>query len=58
MLESYEIENKEQLRAIAAMLRIRIFEMLQQKPMTVTQLGEELVKLLRRYIIMFASLRK
>ncbi len=42
MLESYEIENIEQLRAIADMLRLRIFEMLQQKPMTVTQLGEEL----------------
>ena len=42
MLESYEIENIEQLRAIADMLRLRIFEILQQKPMTVTQLGEEL----------------
>ena len=42
MLESYEIENIEQLRAIADMLRLRIFEMLQNKPMTVTQLGEEL----------------
>src|SRR5690242_7939413 len=42
MLESYEIENIEQLRAIADMLRLRIFEVLQQRPMTVTQLGEEL----------------
>ncbi len=42
MLEYYEIENIEQLRAIADMLRLRIFEMLQNKPMTVTQLGEEL----------------
>ena len=42
MLESYEIENIEQLRAIADMLRLRIFEILQVKPMTVTQLGEEL----------------
>src|SRR6516165_934722 len=42
MLESYEIEHIEQLRAIADMLRLRIFEVLQQRPMTVTQLGEEL----------------
>lgn len=42
MLESYEIEKIEQLRAIADMLRLRIFETLQNKPMTVTQLGEEL----------------
>lgn len=42
MLESYEIENIEQLRAIADMLRLRIFEALLNKPMTVTQLGEEL----------------
>ena len=42
MLESYEIENIEQLRAIADMLRLRIFDMLQHKPMTVTQLGDEL----------------
>ncbi len=42
MLEFYEIESIEQLRAIADMLRLRIFEILQQKPMTVTQLGEEL----------------
>jgi DNA-binding transcriptional ArsR family regulator len=42
MLESYEIENIEQLRAIADMLRLRIFDLLQNKPMTVTQLGDEL----------------
>lgn len=42
MLEYYEIENIEQLRAIADMLRLRIFEMLIDKPMTVTQLGEEM----------------
>jgi len=42
MLESYEIENIEQLRTIADMLRLRIFEILQHKPMTVTQLGEEM----------------
>lgn len=42
MLESYEIENIEQLRAIADMLRLLIIELLQSKPMTVTQLGEEL----------------
>lgn len=38
MLEYYEIENIEQLRVIADMLRLRIFEMLQKKPMTATQL--------------------
>lgn len=42
MLESFEIENLEQLRAIADIRRLRIFEMLQNKPMTVTQLGVEL----------------
>ena len=42
MLKIYEIENIEQLRAIADMLRLRIFGMLLIKPMTVTQLGEEL----------------
>jgi DNA-binding transcriptional ArsR family regulator len=42
MLEHYEIENVEQLRAVADMLRLRIIELLQKKPMTVTQLGEEL----------------
>src|SRR5438270_5478558 len=42
MLESYEIENIEQLRAIADMLRVRIIDLLQKQPMTVTQIGEEL----------------
>jgi DNA-binding transcriptional ArsR family regulator len=42
MLEYYEIENIEQLRAVADMLRLRIIALLQKKPMTVTQLGEEL----------------
>lgn len=42
MLESYEIENIEQLRAIADMLRVRIIDLLQKQPMTVTQIGGEL----------------
>jgi DNA-binding transcriptional ArsR family regulator len=42
MDERYEIENIEQLRAIADVLRLRIIDMLQKKPMTVTQLGEAL----------------
>lgn len=42
MLERYEIENIEQLRAIADMLRLRIIDILQKQPMTVTQLGEAL----------------
>ncbi len=42
MLEYYEIENIEQLRAVADMLRLRLIELLQKKPMTVTQLGEEM----------------
>jgi DNA-binding transcriptional ArsR family regulator len=40
MLESYEIETNEQLRAIADMRRARILELLRDQPMTVTQLGE------------------
>jgi len=40
MLESYEIEAVEQLRAIADMLRLRIIDLLQEHPMTVTQLGD------------------
>lgn len=40
MLESYEIETVEQLRAIADMLRLRIIDLLQEHPMTVTQLGD------------------
>lgn len=42
MLESYEIENIEQLRAIADMLRVHIIDLLLKQPMTVTQLGDEL----------------
>lgn len=42
MLESYEIENIEQLRAIADMLRVRIIDLLLKQPMTVTQIGDEL----------------
>ncbi len=42
MLERYEINNLEQLRAIADVLRLRIIDMLQEHPMTVTQLGEAL----------------
>jgi DNA-binding transcriptional ArsR family regulator len=42
MLEQYEIENVEQLRAIADLLRLRIVDMLLKQPMTVTQLGEML----------------
>lgn len=42
MRERYEIENIEQLRAIADMLRIHILDLLNQRPMTVTQLGERL----------------
>ncbi|MGH2496854.1 MAG: helix-turn-helix domain-containing protein [Ktedonobacteraceae bacterium] len=40
MLEYYEIENIEQLRAIADVRRLRIIDLLQKQPMTVTQLGE------------------
>ena len=40
MLENYEIETIEQLRAIADMRRARILELLRDQPMTVTQLGE------------------
>src|SRR5947209_5417117 len=42
MLEQYEIETIEQLRAIADLLRLRIVDVLKEKPMTVTQLGEVL----------------
>ncbi|MEO8970514.1 MAG: helix-turn-helix domain-containing protein [Ktedonobacteraceae bacterium] len=38
--EHYKIDSIEQLRAIADGLRIRIIEMLQEQPMTVTQLGD------------------
>jgi DNA-binding transcriptional ArsR family regulator len=40
MLENYEIENIEQLRTIADIRRLRIIELLAERPMTVTQLGE------------------
>ena len=42
MRESYELETIEQLRAIADLLRIRIIDLLQDHPMTVTQLGDTL----------------
>ena len=42
MLEQYEIDSVEQLRAIADILRLRIIDLLQDHPMTVTQLGEVL----------------
>ncbi len=42
MRERYEIETVEQLRAIADLLRIRIIDMLGKRPMTVTQVGEQL----------------
>ena len=42
MLEHYDLENLEQLRAIADMLRMRIVDTLRERPMTVTQLGEML----------------
>jgi DNA-binding transcriptional ArsR family regulator len=42
MLERYEIENIEQLRAIADVLRLRIIDVLLKRSMTVTQLGEAL----------------
>src|SRR5713101_1619989 len=42
MLERYDIENIEQLRAVADLLRLRIIDTLVKQPMTVTQLGEML----------------
>lgn len=42
MLESYEINTLEQLRAVADTLRIHIIDLLVDRPMTVTQLGEAL----------------
>lgn len=42
MEEHYEIENIEQLRAVADVLRLRIIDILREQPMTVTQLGEKL----------------
>ncbi len=40
--ESYSLQTVEQLRGVADPLRIRIFEALAQRPMTATQVGEEL----------------
>jgi predicted transcriptional regulator len=40
MLDHYDIENIEQLRAVADLLRLRIIDTLIKQPMTVTQLGE------------------
>lgn len=42
MRERYDIETLEQLRAIADVLRIHILDLLNQRPMTVTQLGERM----------------
>ncbi len=42
MLENYDLQNLEQLRAVADMLRMRIVDTLRERPMTVTQLGEML----------------
>jgi DNA-binding transcriptional ArsR family regulator len=40
--ELYELETIEQLRAIADPLRVRIIELIAERPMTVTQVGEAL----------------
>ncbi len=40
--ETYDLQSIEQLRAVADPLRIRIYEALSFKPMTATQVGEEL----------------
>ncbi|HET7641556.1 MAG TPA: helix-turn-helix domain-containing protein [Ktedonobacteraceae bacterium] len=42
MQEYYEITSVEQLRAIADVLRLRIIDVLQEQPMTVTQVAEAL----------------
>ena len=42
MQEHYELETLEQLRAIADLLRLRIIDVLKERPMTVTQLGDVL----------------
>jgi len=42
MRERYEIENLEQLRAIADILRVRILDLLRQGPLTVTQIADHL----------------
>ena len=41
--ETYALQTIEQLRIVADPLRIRIFEALAQRPMTATQVGEELL---------------
>ncbi len=40
MLETYEITTLDQLRAVADTLRVQIIDLLQDHPMTATQLGE------------------
>lgn len=40
MLETYEINAIDQLRAVADALRVQIIDLLQDHPMTVTQVGE------------------
>ncbi|MGH2505381.1 MAG: helix-turn-helix domain-containing protein [Ktedonobacterales bacterium] len=40
--ERYDLESVEQVRGIADPLRIRIFEVLAQRPLTATQVGDEL----------------
>ncbi len=40
--ETFQLQNVEQLRAVADPLRIRIFESLARQPMTATQVGDEL----------------
>ena len=40
--EVYELETIEQMRAVADELRQRIITQLLEKPMTVTQVGEQL----------------
>ncbi len=40
--ERYSLETVEQLRTVADPLRIRIFEALAQRPLTATQVGDEL----------------
>jgi len=40
MLEHYDLQSLEQLRAVADMLRMRIVDALRERPMTVTQLGD------------------
>ncbi len=42
MLDRYDINAIEQLRAVSDMLRMRIIDILQERPMTVTQVSERL----------------